>query len=60
MERVEMTKEENDVLLAKYTAQLNEQQLKALELAQKHLKTSFNIHKSNGYKEWLSKLCCAV
>ena len=60
MERVEMTKEEKDVLLAKYTAQLSEQQLKALELAENHLGTSFNMSKSNGFKEWLSKMCCAV
>ena len=46
MERVEMTKEEKDVLLAKYTAQLSEQQLKALELAKNHLGTSFNMSKS--------------
>ena len=36
-------------------AQLNEQQLKAFELAKNHLGTSFNLRKSNGYKEWLKK-----
>ena len=41
--------------IAKYMAQLNEQQVKALELAKNHLGTSFNLRKSNGYKEWLKK-----
>jgi len=53
-------REDKDALIAKYKLQLSEQQLKALELAQNHLGTSFNIRKSNGFKEWLSKMCCAV
>ena len=57
---MEKGKEDKDAIIAKYTAQLSEQQLKALELAQKHLGTSFNMSKSNGFKEWLSKMCCAV
>jgi len=56
--REKSNKEEKDALIAKYMSQLNDQQLKALELAQKHLGTSFNISKSNGFKEWVSKICC--
>jgi len=54
------TKEEEDALVAKYISQLDNQQIKALELAQKHLGTSFNIRKSNGFKEWINKTCCGV
>jgi len=54
------SREDKDALIAKYKLQLSEQQLKALELAQNHLGTSFNIRKSNGFKEWLNKMCCAV
>jgi len=46
-----MDKKEDDIV-AKYMAQLNEQQRKALELAKNHLGTSFNVNKSNGFKEW--------
>jgi len=36
-----------------YLNSLNEQQLKAYNIAKHHLGTSFDITKSNGYKEWL-------
>ena len=41
--------------MSKYLAQLNEQQVQAFELAKNHLRTSFNLRQSNGYKEWLKK-----
>ncbi len=36
-----------------YLMTLNEQQLKAYNIAKRHLGTSFDITRSNGYKEWL-------
>jgi hypothetical protein len=33
----------------------NEQQKKAYVIAYKHLGSSFNIYKSNGFKEWKNK-----
>ena len=35
-----------------YLIQINEPQKKAYIIAKDHLKTSFNIFKSNGYIEW--------
>jgi len=39
-----------------YIAQLDDIQKKAYLIAKKHLGTSFNIYKSNGFKEWKSKV----
>ena len=39
----------------RYIEQMNEQQRKAHLIASTHLKSSFNISRSNGYKEFLSK-----
>ena len=36
-----------------YLKQLDEIQKKAYLIAFKHLGTSFNIYKSNGFKEWV-------
>ena len=36
-----------------YLTSLNEQQLKAYNIAKRHLGTSFDITRSNGYKQWL-------
>ena len=36
-----------------YLTTLNEQQLKAYNIAKRHLGTSFDITRSNGYKDWL-------
>ena len=36
-----------------YLTTLNEQQLKAYNIAKCHLGTSFDITRSNGYKDWL-------
>ena len=38
-----------------YLSQLDEQQKKAYVIAYNHLGSSFNICKSNGYKEWKNK-----
>jgi hypothetical protein len=42
----------NDDDVANYISQMNELQRKAYLIAKNHLGTSFNIVKSNGYKEW--------
>lgn len=38
-----------------YISQLTPLQLKAYQIAKEHLKTSFDITRSNGYQEWLHK-----
>ena len=38
-----------------YISHMDEHHKKAYSIAKNHLKTSFNIIKSNGYKEWLQK-----
>lgn len=35
-----------------YLSQLDEQQQKAYLIAYKHLGSSFNIYRSNGFKDW--------
>jgi hypothetical protein len=42
---------QNDIDM--YLSSLNEQQLKAYNIAKHHLGTSFDIKRSNGYKDWL-------
>ena len=37
-----------------YISQLTPLQMKAYEIAKDHLKTSFDITRSNGYNEWRS------
>jgi len=41
--------------VAQYLAQLDDMQRKAMEIAQSHLGTSFNIKRSNGFIEWQKK-----
>lgn len=36
-----------------YLDQLNPIEVKAYKIAKEHLKTSFNIVRSNGYNDWL-------
>ena len=36
-----------------YLKQMDPMQKKAYSIAQNHLGTSFNIHRSNGFKEWI-------
>jgi hypothetical protein len=38
-----------------YILQMNDESKKAYLIAKSHLGTSFNILKSNGYKEWKNK-----
>ena len=42
-------------LVFNYLKQLDEHHKKAYLIAFEHLGTSFNIYRSNGFKEWLSK-----
>ena len=42
----------NDII--EYISLLNEIELKALKIAKSHLKTSFNIYKSNGFQKFLN------
>lgn len=49
----------NDTLLEQihvYLSQLNDNQLKAYRVAKRHLGSSFNLVKSNGFVEW-KKAC---
>ena len=39
-----------------YLQQIDDHNRKAYIIAQNHLGTSFNIYKSNGYKDWLKKI----
>ena len=41
----------NDIIA--YISSLNENEIKALKIAKSHLKTSFNIYKSNGFQDFL-------
>jgi len=43
-------------LVQQYINQLDETQLKVYKIAKEHLGTSFNIKKSIGFLEWLSKV----
>ena len=45
----------SEELVEEYIKQLTPIQKNTLDIAKDHLKTSFNIQKSNGYKEWSSK-----
>jgi hypothetical protein len=38
-----------------YLSEMDEHHKKAYDIAYTHLGTSFNIARSNGFKEWLSK-----
>lgn len=40
--------------IIKYLSELDEINIKAYNIAFDHLGTSFNIARSNGYKEWLA------
>jgi len=45
---------EQQQLIYQYLNQLDEHHKQAYLIAKEHLGTSFNILKSNGYKEWLA------
>tara|TARA_B100000900_G_C20436905_1_gene657334 strand:+ start:373 stop:573 length:201 start_codon:yes stop_codon:yes gene_type:complete len=44
---------EDEKLVTEYISSLNDLEIKALNIAIDHLKTSFNIMKSIGYIKWL-------
>ena len=46
---------EEQTNIYKYIYQMDDHHKKAYLIAKNHLKTSFNILKSNGYKEWSQK-----
>lgn len=46
--------QEQQELIYQYLNQLDDHHKKAYLIAKEHLGTSFNIIKSNGFKEWLS------
>jgi len=45
--------EQNEIF--EYLKQLDETQMKTYLIAIKHLGSSFNIYRSNGFKEWRTK-----
>jgi len=47
--------EEKEKEILNYISQLDENSKKAYLIAKDHLGSSFNILKSNGYKEWKNK-----
>ena len=48
--------EENRISITDYFMQLKVVEIKALLIAKKHLKSSFNILKSNGYIEYINSI----
>jgi len=44
-----------DPIITEYIQSLDEKQQQALAIAREHLGTSFDIQRSNGYKEWQKK-----
>jgi hypothetical protein len=50
-----MEKEEEEQKMEEYVSQLTEVEKLAYEIAREHLGSSFNIRRSNGFKEWLKK-----
>jgi plasmid replication initiation protein len=51
---MESIEEKNEII--NYLNQLDETQLKTYLIAMNHLGSSFNINRSNGFKEWKKKL----
>ena len=50
----EFSKKSTKEIIEDYISTLSELELKTMEIASTHLKTSFNIEKSIGYKKWLA------
>ena len=50
-----MENENEDNFIEEYISQLTEVEKIAYEIAKEHLGSSFNIQRSNGFKEWLKK-----
>lgn len=51
---VNTKKKSTKEIIEEYISTLSELELKTMEIASTHLKTSFNIEKSIGYKKWLA------
>lgn len=47
--------EEQKTLVNNYINQLTDIEMKAIFIAKEHLKTSFDILKSNGFNKWIKK-----
>lgn len=45
---------EQQKLIFEYLSQMDEHDRKAYDIADNHLGTSFNIVRSNGFKQWLN------
>jgi len=52
---IQLNEEDTRASVAEYIAQLDEKETLALKIAQEHLGSSFNIVKSIGYIEWVTK-----
>ena len=52
--KVNTEKKSTKEIIEDYISTLSELELKTMEIASTHLKTSFNIEKSIGYKKWLA------
>lgn len=46
---------EKQIQIFEYLSEMDEHHRKAYDIAYNHLGTSFNIARSNGFKQWLSK-----
>jgi hypothetical protein len=46
---------EQQKLIFEYLSQMDEHNRKAYNIAENHLATSFNVVRSNGFKQWLSE-----
>jgi len=51
-----MEKQNQENLIEKYLQSLNEKEYKAYLIAKEHLGDSFQLEKSNGFIEWISKI----
>jgi hypothetical protein len=52
---MEKQTENEELFIEEYISQLTEVEKIAYEIAKEHLGSSFNIKRSNGFKEWLKK-----
>jgi hypothetical protein len=52
---MEKQTENEELFIEEYISQLTEVEKIAYEIAKEHLGSSFNIKRSNGFKEWLNK-----
>ena len=52
---MEKQTENEELFIEEYISQLTKVEKIAYEIAKEHLGSSFNIKRSNGFKEWLNK-----